>query len=80
MKKCTFCRRKQPFSEFHPKGNGNFMSRCKTCMINIQAIKYQKNKKVNVQMDAMRLEQRQQEIEKQRSKILERWAKNERLD
>lgn len=72
MKKCTFCRLKKEFSEFHSKGNGNFMSRCKTCMININAIKYRSKKRTESRIDEMRLDQWRQEAIKDRSNILKK--------
>lgn len=57
MKKCSFCRKKKEFAEFHSKGNGNFMSRCKNCMVTIQANKYRAKKRLEANIDEMRLEQ-----------------------
>lgn len=73
MKKCTFCRIKKDFSEFHCKGNGNFMSRCKKCMININAIKYQIKKITESRIDEMRVEQWRQEAIKGCPGLLEKW-------
>lgn len=53
------------------------MSRCKKCMVSINAIKYQAKKRTEGRIDEMRLEQWREQAIKTKSKLLEKWATNE---
>jgi len=43
MKTCTQCKLQKYFSDFSPKGNGKFASRCKTCLAQNRRTNYVKH-------------------------------------
>lgn len=46
MKICTQCKLQKDFSEFSPKGNGKFASRCKACLAENRRNAYKKQNKI----------------------------------
>lgn len=85
MKKCTCCKLKKPYEEFHSKGNGKFASYCKPCISQIQKIKHKHRKKlhdevINIwdeslqcQIDHEKLKVWEEHTVKNKSKLLEKW-------